>query len=122
MKESPLWVDDSTKLFQSPAHSNRYPRRKIHQDEVFIPRDIQKIAQNAHKVLDNLLRTDESSSMVVCILSGQLGFGKELCLNSIADRLCVNRLSFDCHDLWNVDGKPTKNVLSNWIEQSSCYQ
>lgn len=55
--------------------------------------------------------------MVVCLLAGSVGFGKDLCLELMADQLCVNRLEFDCHELWSVDGKSTEGNLNSFFEK-----
>lgn len=116
MKESPLWVDNSTKIFQSPPIACRYPRQKIRQR--FISSGIQKIVKDARHVLDLLFESNSTDgSMVICLLAGSVGFGKELCLELLADQLCVNRLEFDCHELWSVDGKSTEGNLNAFFEK-----
>ncbi|KAI6189993.1 Peroxisome assembly factor 2 [Aphelenchoides bicaudatus] len=116
LKESPLWVDSSAKIFQSPPVTCRYPRKKIHQE--FIPIGIRKIVENARQVLNELFKSDDkNASMVVGLLAGSVGFGKELCLEFLADQLCSNRLEFDCHDLWSVDGKSMEGNLNAFFQQ-----
>lgn len=81
---------------------------------MFIPSGIRKISENVKQILNRLFKHDISSPMIVCVL---IANGKDTCLNVIADQLCVNKLNFDCHDLWNVEGKSTKNILNGWIEK-----
>lgn len=121
LKESPLWVDSSTKIFQSPSTSGRYPRETISISQTFVPSGIRKLVEEARHILDPLFKEESGSfSMIVCLLAGSLGFGKDLCLDLMADTLCVNRLNFDCHELWNTEGKSTESVVNSWFERSWC--
>ncbi|KAI6237207.1 AAA domain-containing protein [Aphelenchoides besseyi] len=120
---SPSVANSTTKIFQNSTQTARFPHRRVDPNSIFVPRNLIDVVERICQVLEPVVADVENeSSPIVFVLAGNLGSGRKLTVDLIADRLAVNRLDFDCNELWNVDGRSTDSVVSRWMERIRNHQ
>ncbi|KAI6228797.1 ATPase, AAA family [Aphelenchoides fujianensis] len=116
---SPSIASANTKIFRGAPRTARFPRRRVDSTRSFVPAGLRRTVARCCEILEPLVCDEKADGKppIVFILVGGLGSGRRLAVDSIADRLAVNRLRFDAHDLWNAEGRPTDSVVSSWVDR-----
>ena len=120
---SPTLVDCSSRIFRASTCTNRHPRHRT--QNAFLSTSVERAAKRLCAILRRRYEPTivEQSPLppppppLLVALVGQRGAGRSLCGELVADLLGVNRLDFDCNDLWSADGRANNALVVEWMER-----